>query len=114
MLEETQLLPLRVTDDGAICIAGTRVSLDSVIHHYKLGASAEQIAQKFPMLELADAYGAIAYYLSHEEVVEEYLQQREAKGDEVQTRIESTPPYLKRSVQLRTLLRTRKSALKPE
>ena len=88
-LETSQTLPLRLTEDGTIRIADSRVSLDSIVYHYKLGASAEQIVQKFPALDLADVYAAISYYLKHEEAVEEYLQQQEAKGDEVQKKIES-------------------------
>ena len=88
-LETTQTLPLRLTEDGTIRIANSRVSLDSVVYHYKLGASAEQIAQKFPALDIADIYAAITYYLHHEEAVEEYLRQQEAKSDEVQQQIES-------------------------
>src|SRR5437762_6803071 len=88
-LETSQTLPLRLTEDGTIRIANSRVSLDSIVHHYKLGASAEQIVQKFLGLELADVYAAIAYYLNHEEAIEEYLRQQEAAGDEVQKKIES-------------------------
>lgn len=83
-LEQTQTLPFRLTDEGTIRIAESRVSLESVIYHYKLGASAEQIVQKFPALDLADVYAAITYYLNHEATVEEYLRQQEAKGDEIQ------------------------------
>ena len=111
-LETTQSLPLRLTEDGTIRIAGSRVSLDSVVHHYKLGASAEQIAQKFPALDLADVYAAIAYYLNHEEAVEEYLRQQEAKGDEIQKKIESDPQYQKKSAELRARLLARKSEYK--
>jgi uncharacterized protein (DUF433 family) len=100
-LETSQTLPLRLTEDGTIRIADSRVSLDSVVQHYKLGASAEQIAQKFPALDLADIYAAITYYLNHEEAVEEYLRQQEAKGDEVQKKIESNPQYQKKSAELR-------------
>lgn len=107
-LHEAQILPLRLTEDGSIRIAGSRVSLDSVVHHYKLGASAEQIAHKFPDLELADVYATITYYLTNEEAVEEYLQQQEAKGDEIQERIESDPQYQKASAELRTRLIARK------
>jgi uncharacterized protein (DUF433 family) len=111
-LEKTQAMRLRLTEDGTIRIADSRVSLDSVLHHYKLGASAEQIAQKFPALDLADVYAAITYYLHHEEMIEEYLRQQEAEGDEVQKRIESDPQYQKTSVELRARLLTRKSELK--
>ncbi|HEV7375648.1 MAG TPA: DUF433 domain-containing protein [Pyrinomonadaceae bacterium] len=107
-LETSQTLPLRLTEDGTIRIANSRVSLDSVVQHYKLGASAEQIAQKFPALGLADVYAAISYYLNHEETVEEYLQRQEAKGDEIQKRIESDPQYQKKSIELRARLQARK------
>ena len=112
ILEKTQAMPLRLTQDGTIRIANSRVSLDSVVHHYKLGASAEQIAQKFPALDLADVYAAITYYLSHEETIEEYLRQQEAEGDEVQRRIESDPQYQKASADLRARLLARKSELR--
>src|SRR5919202_3600644 len=98
-LETTQALPLRLTEDGTIRIAESRVSLDSVVHHYKLGAFAEQIAQKFPALDLADVYAAITYYLTHEETVEDYLRRQEAKGDELQKRIEADPQYQKASAE---------------
>lgn len=102
-LENSQTLPLRLTEDGTIRIADSRVSLDSVVHHYKLGATAEQIAQKFPALDLADVYAAITYYLNHEETIEEYLRQQEAKGDEVQKEVESNPQYQKKSASLRAI-----------
>lgn len=108
-LETTQALPLRLTEDGTILIADSRVSLDSVVYHYKLGASAEQIVQKFPALELADVYAAITYYLTHEAVVEEYLRQQEAKGDEVRRRIESDPQYQANAAELRARILARKA-----
>jgi uncharacterized protein (DUF433 family) len=111
-LEKTQIMPLRVTEDGTIRIADSRVSLDSVLQHYKLGASAEQIVQKFPALDLADVYAAISYYLNHEEEVEEYLRQQETQGDEVQKSIESEPQDQKTSPELRKRILARKSVLK--
>lgn len=111
-LEKTQTLPFRLTETGTIRIAQTRVSLDSIVQHYKLGASAEQIAQKFPALDLADIYAAIAYYLKHEEVIEDYLSQQEAKGDAIQEQIESAPLHQKKSADLRARLLTRKADLK--
>lgn len=107
-LETHQNGPLRLTDDGTILIAHSRVSLDTVVHHYKLGASAEQIVHKFPGLELANVHGAIAYYLNHRAAVEQYLGEQEAKGDEVQKRIESDPQYQKKSDELRLRLLSRK------
>jgi len=52
--------------NGDLCIAGTRVSLDSVAISFQEGDSPEQIVQSFSTLNLAQVYGAIAYYLENE------------------------------------------------
>ena len=111
-LETTQAVPLRLMPDGTIRLAATRVSLDSVIYHYKLGATAEQIAQKFPALDLADIYAAITYYLNHLDDVEGYLQRQEEEGDEIQKRLEADQQYLKRSANMRSRLLARKEITK--
>lgn len=89
-LETTQTLPLTLTEDGTIRITGSRVSLDSIVHHFQIGATAEQIAQKFPSLQLVDIYGAITYYLSHRDTVEEYLRARACTADEIRRLIEAS------------------------
>jgi uncharacterized protein (DUF433 family) len=76
-LEETITMPLVVTEQGIIRIKGSRVSLDSIVHHFKLGATAEQIVQSFPSLSLGEIYSSIAYYLTHRQEIEEYLEQQE-------------------------------------
>jgi uncharacterized protein (DUF433 family) len=111
-LEKTQVSPLRLMEDGTIRVADSRVSLDSVVRHFKLGASAEQIAQKFPALDLAQVYAVITYYLNHEDSIEEYLRQQEATGDEIQKQIESDPQYQEKSTELRTRLMARNSSKK--
>ena len=90
-LETTINAPLTQWEDGSIRIAGSRVPIDTVIYHFKLGATAEEIAYKFESLRLADIYGVIYYYLAHGEQVEAYLCQQEVESDAVQTRIESDP-----------------------
>jgi uncharacterized protein (DUF433 family) len=110
MLETTQAVPLTLTEDGTIRITGSRVSLDSIVHHFKLGATAEQIAQKFPSLPLADIYAAITYYLSHRDAVEEYLKQQEAEADAIQQCIEADPQYQAATAELRERLLARWSA----
>ena len=49
--------------DDVYMVAGTRVSLDSIVYAFLDGQSAEAIAQAFPVLTLEQVYGAIAYYL---------------------------------------------------
>jgi uncharacterized protein (DUF433 family) len=107
VLETTQAIPLVATPDGTIRVGRTRVSLDSVIHHFKLGASAEQIAHKFPALNLAEVYAAITYYLNHGREIEDYLRQQEAAEDETQAQIEAAPGYSSAAADLRERLLAR-------
>ena len=59
--------------NGGLYVAGTRVSLDSVVIRFQEGASPERILQSFPTLKLSQVYGAIAYYLENEKTVNEYI-----------------------------------------
>ncbi len=72
--------------NAGLYIAGTRVSLDSVVIRFQEGASAERIVQSFPTLKLSQVYGAIAYYLENEEMFNEYI----AEGERELAR--SVPP----------------------
>lgn len=66
--------------DGGYWIAGTRISLDSVVVAFKTGLSPETIATEcFPSLSLEQVYGAVTYYLGHREAIEAYLQEAEAE-----------------------------------
>jgi uncharacterized protein (DUF433 family) len=62
--------------DGVYVVAGTRVSLDSIVYAFLEGQSAEAIAQAFPVLTLEQVYGAITYYLAHRAEVDQYLELR--------------------------------------
>lgn len=62
--------------DGAFLVAGSRVSLDSIVYAFLDGQSAEAIAQAFPVLTLEQVYGAITYYLAHRDEVDRYLESR--------------------------------------
>lgn len=59
--------------EGAYWVAGTRVSLDSVVYEFLNGQTAENIAASFPVLSLEQVYGAIAYYLGHRAEIDAYL-----------------------------------------
>jgi uncharacterized protein (DUF433 family) len=66
--------------DEGYWLAGTRVSLDSVVLAFLDGLSPETIvAECFPVLTLEQVYGAIAYYLSHRDEINAYLKQAEAE-----------------------------------
>jgi uncharacterized protein (DUF433 family) len=67
---------------GCYRVAGTRVSLDSIVYSFLNGDSPETIAQSFPVLTLEQVYGAIAYYLAHREEVDTHLRVEETDFDE--------------------------------
>jgi uncharacterized protein (DUF433 family) len=75
--------PLRANDDGVILVGQTRVTLDTVVAVFNQGATAEEIAYRYPSLNLADVYATIAFYLKHQSEVEAYLQQRRQRSQEV-------------------------------
>jgi uncharacterized protein (DUF433 family) len=70
-----------VRRDGAYRVAGSRVSLDSVVYAYRQGESPESIMDAFPVLTLEQVYGAIAFYLAHRSKVDGYLDNRRAEYD---------------------------------
>jgi uncharacterized protein (DUF433 family) len=107
-LETTQTVPLTLWEDGSIRVGSSRVTLDSVVHEFTQGATAEQIQDDFPSLSLREIYGAISYYLEHEDRVREYLEQRDEEAERVQTEIEDRP----RVEALRRRVRERYAQLK--
>jgi uncharacterized protein (DUF433 family) len=74
--------------NGGFYIAGTRVSLDSIVYSFKSGDSPETIRQNFSSLTLEQVYGAIAFYLAHEQEVDDNIREGE---EEIQR---SVPPLV--------------------
>jgi len=58
-------------------VAESRLSLDSIVHAFLNGQSAESIAQSFPVLTLEQVYGAITFYLAHRAEIDDYLRARQ-------------------------------------
>lgn len=82
-------LPLARDKDGVIRVGGTRVTLDSVVYAFQDGASAEEIAYRYPSLSLADVYAVIAYYLAQQDAVDQYLAQQEALSAQMRKQMET-------------------------
>jgi uncharacterized protein (DUF433 family) len=80
--------------NGGLYVAGTRVSLDSVVIRFQEGASPERIAQSFPTLKLSQIYGAIAYYLENEEPINKYLVESERELERSVPPLSQTNPAL--------------------
>ncbi len=84
--------PLRVGRDGTIRIGQTRVPLETVVHAFNEGATAEEVAYRYPTLELADIYAAVTYYLRHRGEVDGYIRDQETRSQEVRRKIEAQQP----------------------
>ena len=89
MVTTTEVIPLETDADGVIRVSNTRVTLDTVVTAFKEGATAEEIAQQYPTVPLADVYYVIGYYLHKREEVEEYLGKRKQEADELQKQMEA-------------------------
>ena len=59
-------------------VRGSRVSLDSLVYGFRDGESPETIRDNFPTLSLAQVYGAIAFYLSHQAEIDAHLKAKQA------------------------------------
>lgn len=99
--------PLTAWEDGTIRVGSTRVLLEFVVHHFKQGATAEQIQHSFPSLTLREVYGAIFYYLEHTEEVEKYLAGQEQEAEELERAIRSAQG----AASLQTRLQERRARL---
>lgn len=82
-------VPLRTDADGVVRVRGSRVTLDTVVAAFKEGATAEEIAQQYPSIELADVYAVISYYLRRFQEVDAYLRERLRESEEVRRQNES-------------------------
>lgn len=85
----TETVPLVRDVDGVIRVGKTRVTLDTVVSAFLNGATAEEISQQYPPLDLADVYSVIAYYLRRRVEVDAYLDQRREHAERVRRQNES-------------------------
>lgn len=90
MLTKEYITQLSYEFDGAprtaYRIAGTRVSLDSVVYAWCQGESPEGIVDSYPSLTLEQVYGALAFYLANQQEIDEYLRQGEIDFEKMRQR----------------------------
>ena len=80
--------------EDAYRIAGTRVSLDSIVYAFWRGQSPESIAKSFPVLTLEEIYGAIAFYLAHREEIDAYLEKDREEFEKMRQASRAAHPEL--------------------
>src|SRR5690349_7794116 len=83
LIIESDPAPLEMDEKGVIRVRGTRVSVDTVLHAFEEGATAEEIVQQYPSIGLANVYAVIGYYLRHRAEMQNYLTQRLAQRVEL-------------------------------
>lgn len=105
MIDTFSTVFLTKTEDGTIRIGKTRVALESVVHQFSIGATPEEIAQKFPALKLAEVYATIAYFLNNHEQVASYVLTQEAESDVIQSNVDKK--YKLQTLELRKRLMAR-------
>ena len=89
---EISPIPLRADEQGVMRVGETRVRLDTLITAWRQGESPEQIVENFDVLDLADVYAVISYYLHHRAEVEEYMAQNQREGERLRAEHERRFP----------------------
>src|ERR1051326_8183773 len=101
--------------DGGYRITSTRISLESLVYAFRRGTSPESIRRSFPILTIEEVYGAITFYLAHEQAVDDYLEESEhgfkARAGELNAR---TPSWEYVETRLRRRLRQSRVAADEE
>jgi len=85
----TNIIPLKLWDDGSIRVGGTRVLLDLIVRAFHEGRSPEEIVVSYPTLVLPDVYATITYYLQNQVELDAYLAQRETEAAELWEKIQN-------------------------
>jgi uncharacterized protein (DUF433 family) len=107
MTNLTLTTPLEVWEDGTIRVTNSRVTLDVIVRQFKTGATAEQIQEDFPSLNLREIYAVLAFYLEQSNFVEDYLKKQKAEARETVEFIEQNLP----TANLRASIRARQREL---
>src|SRR5437763_9065912 len=95
--------------NGGLYVAGSRVSLDSVVVEHQKGATPEGIVVAFPTLELWQVYGALAYYLEHEAIIREYVAEGERQFEAAPRLSETNPELFARLEDARRQMRLKRA-----
>ena len=85
--------------NGGMYLMGTRVSLDSVVRCFSEGLSPEAIREEFPVLTLAQVYGAITYFLENQPEVDSYLLRQAVRFEQERKAASPLPEALRRRLE---------------
>jgi uncharacterized protein (DUF433 family) len=80
----TATIPIHTDFEGVIRVSNTRVTLDTLVFAFNQGHTAEEIAQQYPTVPLADVYSVIGYYLHNRNEIDSYLEKRQEEAQKIQ------------------------------
>ena len=89
---KTDPTPLRIDETGVVRVGDTRVLLELVVNAADAGASAEEIVERYPSLDLADVHATLAYILRHRSEIDAYMTESEAQAEEMGRLIDERSP----------------------
>jgi uncharacterized protein (DUF433 family) len=81
--------------NGGYYVAGTRISLDSVVYGFLRGETPEYIGDSYPgCMTLEQISGAIDFYAKNKAMVDEYLKQQKREFDRMAKESRAKNPEL--------------------
>ncbi len=75
---------------GRLRIKGTRVTVNQIVLWYQQGFTAEEIADQYPHLTLAQVYVALAYYHANSDEVEAQFVAEQREADRLEQEYKQT------------------------
>jgi uncharacterized protein (DUF433 family) len=80
--------------EAGFYVVGSRVPIDRIVWEYRNGEDPDGIQSRYPTLSLDQVNGAIAFYLSHKNEVEQVMEERR-RAEEAYLEENPTPPEIK-------------------
>lgn len=76
---------------GRLRIEGTRVTVNQIANLYKQGFNAEEIADHYPHLTMAQVYAALFHYHSNQAEIEADLASEKQEAEKLELDFQKTP-----------------------
>ena len=89
---DPSLYSIRLDKSDRWRVGDTRIPLERVVEQWLAGETPEQIVDSCDVLQLADVYAVISYYLQNRIPVDEYIRFMNAMGDETERMIRQAMP----------------------
>ncbi|MDX6404141.1 MAG: hypothetical protein QOH70_1596 [Blastocatellia bacterium] len=77
---------------GQLRIEGTRVTVNQIVALYKQGYNAEEIADQYPHLTMAQVYAALLHYHTNQDEIDADLAKEKEKAEELEREHRSQHP----------------------